>query len=84
VADVRVGAALAAAAAAGAARRPRAALAAATIWAALTARFCARRLSGTARSPEHVAEMLVTSALIPPLSAFWRLRGAARYRVLFL
>jgi hypothetical protein len=28
--------------------------------------------------------MVVTSALIPPLAVFWRLRGALRYRVLFL
>jgi hypothetical protein len=31
-----------------------------------------------------VAEMLVTSALIPFLSVYWRLRGALRFRVLFL
>jgi cellulose synthase/poly-beta-1,6-N-acetylglucosamine synthase-like glycosyltransferase len=49
----------------------------------LTARFCARRLRQTSRAPLHVAEMLVTSALIPPLSLFWRLRGALKFRVLF-
>jgi glycosyltransferase involved in cell wall biosynthesis len=53
-------------------------------WLVLTGRFCARRLSRTSRAPRHVAEMLVTSALIPPLSVFWRLYGALRYRVLFL
>jgi glycosyltransferase involved in cell wall biosynthesis len=52
-------------------------------WATITARFAAKRLEGTSRSPEHVAEMLVTSALIPPLSLYWRLRGALRFRVLF-
>jgi hypothetical protein len=31
-----------------------------------------------------VAEMVVTSALIPPLSVFWRLYGALKFRVFFL
>jgi GT2 family glycosyltransferase len=56
----------------------------ALLWACLTARFCAERLRDTSRSPAHVAEMIVTSALVPPLSIFWRLRGAIRFRVLFL
>jgi glycosyltransferase involved in cell wall biosynthesis len=54
------------------------------VWALLTAHFCARRLSGTSRKPRHVAEMIVTSALIPPLALASRLRGAARYRVVYL
>jgi GT2 family glycosyltransferase len=53
-------------------------------WAALTVQFCAQRLAGTTRRPTHVAEMLVTSALIPPLAVYWRLRGALRFRVTFL
>lgn len=56
----------------------------ATIWLALTARFCLRRLRGTSRAPGHVAEMVLTSAVIPLLSLFWHLRGAWRYRTLFL
>jgi hypothetical protein len=52
------------------------------VWAALTARFCTTRLRGTTWAPAHVAEMVVTSPLIPPLSLFWRLRGAWRYRAL--
>ncbi len=52
-------------------------------WLVLTARFCASRLAGTSRAPAHVLEMMVTSALIPPLSVFWRLWGAWRFRVLF-
>ena len=52
-------------------------------WAALTGAFAARRLRGTSRAPRHVAEMVLTSAVIPPLSLFWRLRGAVRHRVLF-
>ena len=53
-------------------------------WLLLTGRFCAQRLRRTSRAPRHVAEMVVTSALIPPLSVFWRLYGALRFRVLFL
>jgi GT2 family glycosyltransferase len=45
--------------------------------------FCARRLRGTSHAPAHILEMLVTSAAIPFLSLFWRLRGAVRYTVIF-
>jgi hypothetical protein len=31
-----------------------------------------------------VLEMLVTSALIPPVAVFWRVAGMLRYRVAFL
>jgi GT2 family glycosyltransferase len=55
----------------------------AAAWLTLTIRLCARRLSGTAKTPSHVAEMIVTSALIPPLAVFWRIAGAIRYRVRF-
>ena len=54
------------------------------LWAALTARFIARRLRGTSKAPSHVAEMVVTSLLIPPLSVFWRLVGALKFRVAFV
>jgi hypothetical protein len=59
------------------------ALAAAGVWLLLTARFVARRLRGNTLAPRHVAEMVVTSALIPPLSVFWRLYGAAKFRAAF-
>jgi glycosyltransferase involved in cell wall biosynthesis len=52
-------------------------------WLTLTVRLCARRLSGTAKTISHVAEMIVTSVLIPPLAVFWRIAGAIRYRVRF-
>ena len=45
--------------------------------------FALRRLRKTARDPAHVLEMLLTSALIPFLSVYWRLLGAIRFRVLF-
>jgi glycosyltransferase involved in cell wall biosynthesis len=60
------------------------ALAGAAGWALMTARFCGRRLRQTSRAPRHVAEMAVTSILIPPLSVCWRLYGAWRFRVFFL
>ena len=52
-------------------------------WLVLTARLCRRRLQGTSHSVKHVAEIIVTSVLIPPLAVFWRLTGALRYRVRF-
>jgi glycosyltransferase involved in cell wall biosynthesis len=58
--------------------------AAGTAWLLLTAAFCRHRLQDTARTPGHVAEMLVTSAGIPPLAVFWRLAGALRYGAWFL
>lgn len=50
---------------------------------ALVLRFAARRLRGASHAPAHVLEMLVTSALIPFLSVWWRLRGAWHFRVAF-
>ena len=56
---------------------------AACTWLGLTALLCARRLRGTSRVPAHMAEVVLTSALVPPLAVFWRLAGAIRYRVAF-
>ena len=53
-------------------------------WLWLTLRFCLRRLRGTSHAPSHVAEMALTSVVIPPLAIYWRLRGAVRFRVFFL
>lgn len=53
-------------------------------WLVLTGEFCRRRLAATSRAAPHVAEMIVTSALIPPLAVFWRLHGAVKFRVFFL
>jgi glycosyltransferase involved in cell wall biosynthesis len=53
-------------------------------WLVLTARFCARRLRGTAKTWPHVLEVALTSMLIPPLALFWRLVGALRFRVGFV
>jgi len=59
------------------------ALGATLVWLALTVRLALGRLRGTAHSASHVAEMAVTSLLLPPLAVFWRLAGAVRYRVRF-
>ena len=78
-----VAAGLTAVAAAASGRR-RLALAAGGVWLGLSARFCAERLDRTSRAPSHLAEMLLTSVLIPPLAIYWRIRGALKFRVFFL
>ena len=65
-------------------RSPLLILAGSSVWIGMTGRFCAQRLNGTLHAPGHVAEMIVTSALIPPLAIFWRVRGAIKFRVFFL
>jgi glycosyltransferase involved in cell wall biosynthesis len=55
-----------------------------SLWLGAGTRFALKRLRGTSHSVKHVAEMLVTSLIIPPLSVYWRLRGALRYRVAFV
>ena len=55
-----------------------------TAWLYMTLRFSFQRLRKTIRTPAHVTEMLITSALIPPLCIFWRVYGMLRFRVLFL
>lgn len=65
-------------------RRPALAVLGLALWGALTARFAAQRLQGTIRSAKHMSEMLLTSAAIPPLSVYWRLYGAVKYRVPFV
>lgn len=57
---------------------------AAVAWLGMTAWLCAIRLRNTTRSAAHVAEMALTSAAIPVLAVWWRMVGAARFRVLFL
>lgn len=66
------------------AQRPTIALGALVVWLALTLRFALLRLRGTSRRLSHVAEMLWTSIVIPPLALWWRAVGNVRYRVLFL
>lgn len=63
-------------------RRRQAALFGA-LWGAMTLGFAAKRLAGASKRPSHIAEMVVTSAVIPPLSVFERLRGAVKFRVFY-
>ena len=60
------------------------ALAALAVWLGIGFAFAMRRLADTSRAPRHVAEMLVTSLLIPWVSVYWRARGAWRFRVPFV
>ncbi|HEY9624765.1 MAG TPA: glycosyltransferase [Crinalium sp.] len=53
-------------------------------WVILTIQFCLQRLQHTSHSLNHVVEMALTSILIPPVSLFWRVAGAIRFRVFFL
>ncbi|MGQ0750741.1 MAG: glycosyltransferase family 2 protein [Betaproteobacteria bacterium] len=59
---------------------PGAALAAGAVWIAITGALSVKRLRHTSRRLGHVTEMVVTSALIPPVAVFWRIAGAIRYR----
>jgi GT2 family glycosyltransferase len=63
---------------------PSVAICGAIAWMGLTAWFCTQRLRGVSHAPGHVAEMAVTSLVIPFLSIYWRLRGAVRFRVPFI
>lgn len=51
---------------------------------ALVVNLAITRLQRTDHSARHLVEMLATSALIPFLSVYWRVRGALHFRVLFL
>lgn len=53
-------------------------------WMVMAGAFCVRRLIGATHRPSHVAEMIITSLIIPPYAVYWRLYGAVKYRVAFL
>jgi glycosyltransferase involved in cell wall biosynthesis len=54
------------------------------LWLTLAGRFFVQRARGKQRSAAHLLDLAVTSALIPPVAVYWRLRGAWTFRVLFL
>jgi glycosyltransferase involved in cell wall biosynthesis len=64
--------------------RPRLALLATVLWTTLVGRFFVQRAAGRSRRASHLAELALTSALIPPVAIYWRLRGAWTFRVPFL
>lgn len=53
-------------------------------WLLLVAQFTVKRLTGTRHTAEHVAEMVVTSILIPFLSIYWTLYGSLKFKTLLL
>lgn len=54
------------------------------LWIFLTLNFVVRRLYTTRLSATHIAEMVVTSFVIPFLSIYWQWYGAVKYKVFFL
>jgi len=54
------------------------------IWIFLTFNFIVKRLYTTRLSVPHIAEMIVTSFIIPFLSIYWQWYGAFKYKVFFL
>jgi glycosyltransferase involved in cell wall biosynthesis len=54
------------------------------LWIFLTFNFIVRRLYTTQLSAKHIAEMVVTSFIIPFLSIYWQWYGAVKYKVFFL
>jgi HAD superfamily hydrolase (TIGR01662 family) len=63
-------------------KRRRSALAGAALWSALTADFAVRRILPGPRTVSEIAAMTFTSAVIPPLAIWHRLRGELRWGVL--
>ena len=55
--------------------RPRLAVGAAVVWAAVTTEFAVRRISPGPRTAREVIAMIMTSAVIPPVALYHRLRG---------
>lgn len=53
------------------------------VWVAMNMEFMMERLRRTARTPQHIAEMIATSLVIPFLSIYWQWYGAVKYKVLF-
>jgi histidinol-phosphate phosphatase family protein len=72
---------LGAAALYGAARGRRFAAPAATAWAVQTGRFAASRIAPGPLQPAELADMALSSVLIPPAAVFWSAVGTARHRV---
>ncbi len=58
-------------------------VAAAGIWLVLTGMLIIRRLLDTSKTASHIAEVMLTSLVLPPLALFWRMVGAARYHLRF-
>jgi hypothetical protein len=46
--------------------------------------FIFKRLRNTKRNLTHIAEMIVTSAVIPVLSVYWTIYGAIKFKTFFI
>ncbi len=64
--------------------RPDIALGAFGVWMILLIAFVRKRLKETSRAPDHVAEMVITSMIIPFAALYWQFYGAWKFRVLFI
>jgi glycosyltransferase involved in cell wall biosynthesis len=53
------------------------------VYLVFTVAFIIKRLHGTSKTPDHIAEMIVTSLVIPFSSIYWTLYGSIRYRVFY-
>ena len=53
-------------------------------WLTLTSWFAFKRLQSTSHSINHVSEMVLTSAVIPVLSLFWKFYGSLKFRTFLL
>lgn len=52
-------------------------------WLMLLIALSCKRLTFTLRTPIHIMEVIITSALIPFFSVYWQQYGAWKYRVIF-
>lgn len=64
----------------GALRGRRWAVAAAAAWGAQTVGFAVNRMASGPRDPAELADMALSSALIPPVATFWNTVGTLRHR----
>jgi hypothetical protein len=53
-------------------------------WIFLTFNFIVKRLYTTSLTAKHIAEMVVTSFVIPFISVYWQWYGAFKYKVFFI
>jgi glycosyltransferase involved in cell wall biosynthesis len=53
-------------------------------WFVVTTWFIIRRLTSKSHSWKHILEMIVTSAVIPVLSLYWRFYGSWKFRTLLI
>jgi hypothetical protein len=53
-------------------------------WLAFTGWFAWKRLRNTARTFQHITEMVFTSAIIPVLSVYWTIYGAVKFKTFFV